>query len=178
MSNADLTADLNNLQVAELAQIEPASDIQTPVDPTVPRQLSQADLTSAPRQSSQQDLTSAPRQSSQSDLLSSPGPAYVSSSKLATGSNSGSRADLAAPKKSTGSRHELQYDAEEVTAAAPPTLQNVKPVAGPRLMDRSWETVQKKTFTKWVNTQLAKGKISPVTSMVEGVSLETYFSDF
>ena len=40
---------------------------------------------------------------------------------------------------------------------------------GPRLMDKQWEEVQKKTFTKWVNTQFQKRKLAPVkTTMAEG----------
>lgn len=35
----------------------------------------------------------------------------------------------------------------------------------PRLFDRSWEAVQKKTFTNWINTQLKKRHISPLEDL-------------
>jgi hypothetical protein len=62
--------------------------------------------------------------------------------------------------------------------------------AGPRLMDKKWEgklsisfrltllifynnyiiiEVQKKTFTKWVNMQLEKGRLQPVESLAKGM---------
>jgi hypothetical protein len=40
--------------------------------------------------------------------------------------------------------------------------------SGARLMDKQWEIVQKKTFTKWVNTQYQKAKKSAITSMADG----------
>ncbi|KAI3630337.1 hypothetical protein MIR68_011772 [Amoeboaphelidium protococcarum] len=42
--------------------------------------------------------------------------------------------------------------------------------AGGRLMDKQWETVQRKTFTKWVNSQLQKRKMNPIENMAEEFS--------
>jgi len=52
------------------------------------------------------------------------------------------------------------------------SLEKVQDTA--RIFDKSWEQVQKKTFTKWVNTKLSSRKISITdltTEMVDGVNL-------
>lgn len=66
---------------------------------------------------------------------------------------------------------------------------NSKTMSGARIMDKKWEgmivqsivtlyssllhpviiaEVQKKTFTKWVNMQLEKGRIEPIQGLSEG----------
>ncbi|KAF0543798.1 actinin-like protein [Gigaspora margarita] len=39
-----------------------------------------------------------------------------------------------------------------------------------KVMDRTWETIQEKTFTKWVNSKLADRKIEPITDLTQAMS--------
>ncbi|CAG8711790.1 4244_t:CDS:2, partial [Acaulospora morrowiae] len=39
-----------------------------------------------------------------------------------------------------------------------------------KVMDRTWETIQEKTFTKWVNSKLADKGIEPITDLVRAMS--------
>jgi hypothetical protein len=74
----------------------------------------------------------------------------------------------------SGSQESLQAraaaNAAEITQPVGTThVPQSKQTGGARLMDRQWEDVQKKTFTKWVNTQLHKKKYPLITtSMAEG----------
>ena len=35
----------------------------------------------------------------------------------------------------------------------------------PRIMDKTWEVIQKKTFTNWINNKLKIAKVSPITDI-------------
>lgn len=72
---------------------------------------------------------------------------------------------------STISLHGSQYLAGQSSPelASSPLSQDSPNLKGPRLMDKQWEVVQKKTFNKWVNNQLSKGGRSPLQDLIEGM---------